>query len=30
MRRVRQELKNLRLSDRPRLWAAFVDSGIAQ
>jgi CHAT domain-containing protein len=30
MRRVRQELKDLRLPDRPRLWAAFVDSGIAQ
>jgi len=29
MRRVRQELRNLRLADRPRLWAAFVDSGIA-
>jgi CHAT domain-containing protein len=30
MRRVRQELRNLKLADRPRLWAAFVDSGVAQ
>ena len=30
MRRVRQELRQLRLADHPRLWAGFVDSGIAQ